>query len=433
VAQHAGRAQDGDDVPGPHESEFEVDLKPLNGSQNAAALSEISNTAAAYPGVNVSVNTFLVERINETLSGQTAAVVVNIVGDNLDVLDAKAQAVSQILGGIRGAVNVNAQATVQVPQLAIRFRDADVARWGFDRTDLLDDVQTAYQGEIVGQVYSGSQVYDVSTLLAPGERAAISKVGDLPIRNTAGTYVRLNQLADISAVPGRYLIQHDGARRVQTVTADVSGRDVASFVAEAKQRIAAAVPMPAGTYVEFTGAAAAQARSTQELLVHSALAGLGILLLLSVVMGHWRNLLLVLLNLPLALVGGLLAVLVTGNSASLGTVVGFVTLFGITLRNSIMMISHYEHLVTVEGRNWGPDTALEGAAERLTPIIMTALVTGLGLLPLAIGSGEPGREIEGPLAIVILGGLLTSTLLNLLVLPTLALRFGRFAPRDVEA
>ena len=164
--------------------------------------------------------------------------------------------------------------------------------------------------------------------------------------------------------------------------------------------------------------------------MNSLLAGLGIVLLLLVVMGNYRNLLLVLANLPFALVGGVLVVLLTGGNLSLGSLVGFVTLFGITLRNSIMLISHYEHLVEVYGMSWGLDTALQGASERLAPILMTALVTGLGLLPLAIGSGDPGREIEGPMATVILGGLVTSTLLNLLVLPTLALRYGRFEARQ---
>ncbi len=156
------------------------------------------------------------------------------------------------------------------------------------------------------------------------------------------------------------------------------------------------------------------------------LAGLGIILLLSIVMMNSRNLLLVLANVPFALVGGVLTVFAMGGMLSLGPLVGFITLFGITLRNSIMLISHYEHLVVVEGMDWGIDAAIRGASERLAPILMTATVTGLGLLPLAIGSGAPGREIEGPMAIVILGGLTTSTTLNLLILPTLALRYGRF-------
>ena len=166
--------------------------------------------------------------------------------------------------------------------------------------------------------------------------------------------------------------------------------------------------------------------------MHSTLAGLGIVLLLSIVMGNARNLLLVLVNLPFALVGGVLVVFASGGWLSLGSMVGFVTLFGITLRNSIMLISHYEHLIAVEGMAWGLEAAIRGASERLAPILMTALVTALGLLPLAVGSGAPGREIEGPMALVILGGLATSTALNLLVLPTLALRYGRFEGQDEE-
>jgi Cu/Ag efflux pump CusA len=175
--------------------------------------------------------------------------------------------------------------------------------------------------------------------------------------------------------------------------------------------------------VNFTGTAEAQARSNRDLIARSLLAGMGILMLLSIVLRSYHNLLLILLNLPFALVGGILVILASGGEVSLGSMVGFVTLFGITLRNSIMMISHYDHLVSVEGMTWGPEAARRGASERLTPILMTASVTALGLLPLAIGSGAAGREIEGPMAMVIVGGLVTSTALNLLVLPTLALRY----------
>jgi Cu/Ag efflux pump CusA len=189
-------------------------------------------------------------------------------------------------------------------------------------------------------------------------------------------------------------------------------------------------------YAVFSGAAQAHEQAQRQLLLHSAIAAVGILLLLVIVFGSWRNLLLVLANVPFALVGGVLAIYLTGvfglageGGLTIGSLVGFVTLFGITTRNSIMMISHFEHLIQQEGMTWNVATAIRGASERLVPILMTALVTALGLLPLAIGSGEAGREIEGPMAVVILGGLITSTLLNLLVLPTLALRFGRFSPR----
>ncbi len=427
VAQRAGRAEKADDVFGTHYSEFEVDLKALKGDQAESALGDMRKLLAQFPGVNFAVKTFLTERVEETISGFTASVVVNIYGDDLDALDAKAIEVARVLNQTKGATEVQVQSAPGTPQLAIRLRPQDLALWGFEAVDVMDAVRTAYQGEESGQIYEGNRVFSVSTILDPAERN-IASVGLLPLRSGSGPYIPLREVADIYQTGGRYIVLHNGARRVQTITCNVAGRDVNSFVADARKRITKAVSFPRGSYVEYTGAAAAQAQSKRDLLVHSLLAGLGIVLLLSIVMGGWRNLLLVLANLPFALVGGVLAIFATGGLVSIGAMVGFVTLFGITLRNSIMMISHYEHLVTVEGLGWGLEAAIRGASERLTPILVTALVTALGLLPLAIGTGSPGREIEGPMAIVILGGLLTSTALNLLVLPTLALRYGRFEP-----
>lgn len=247
------------------------------------------------------------------------------------------------------------------------------------------------------------------------------------LRNTDGLLMPLSQLADIYASTSRYAVLHDGTQRRQAVTCSVRGRDMASVVAEAQRRLAEQIKFPAGVYPVFTGAAEAQAQARRELLLlHSTIAGVGIVLLLAIVFGNLRNLLLVVVNLPFALVGGVLAVFFSGGWLTVGSLVKFVTLFGITTRNSIMMISHFEHLVQVEGEEWGLHAVIRGASERLLPVLMTALVTALGLLPIAIGSGEAGREIEEPMAIVILGGLATSTALNLLVLPTLALRYGRF-------
>jgi Cu/Ag efflux pump CusA len=270
-------------------------------------------------------------------------------------------------------------------------------------------------------------------ILEPSARREPERIGSLLVGNATGQRMPLNQLADVYATTTRNLVMHDGARRRQTVTCNPSGRDVTSFVAEARKQIAEKVKLPAGVYTEFTGAAELQAKARNELLLHSSIAAVGIILLLAMVFGNGRNLLLVLSNVPFALVGGVLAIFLVGYfgdeggaSLSLGTLVGFVTLFGITMRNSIMMISHFEHLVTVEGMRWGLEAAMRGASERLVPILMTALVTALGLLPLALGGGNAGGEIEAPMAIVILGGLITSTVLNVLVLPTLALKFGRF-------
>ena len=235
----------------------------------------------------------------------------------------------------------------------------------------------------------------------------------------------LRELASVWLGSGRYSILHDGGRRVQVVTCNVRGRALDSFVSEAQKRIGA-LKLPADTYIEFGGAAEARAGALREILSNSIIAAVLILLLLYIAFGNLRNLSLVLVNVPFALVGGVLAAWLAGGFLSLGSIVGFVTLFGITMRNSIMMISHFDHLTANEGMIWGRDTALRGASERLLPILMTATVTALGVLPLALGSEMPGREIEGPMAIIILGGLFTSTLLNLLVLPSLALRYGRF-------
>jgi len=233
-------------------------------------------------------------------------------------------------------------------------------------------------------------------------------------------------VADVARTTGRFAIAHVGARRVQTVTANARGRDADAVSRDLEARLASSLAFPAGVYTEVGGTGAARRAARRELLRDSLLAGAGIVMLLWVAFGESSRLLLVLANLPFALVGGVLAVFATGGLLSLGSLVGFVTLFGIATRNAVMLVSHYDHLVTVEGATWGRETAAWVALERLGPILMTGLVTALGLLPLALGSGDPGREIEGPMATVILGGLLTSTALSLFVLPTLALRLGRF-------
>jgi CzcA family heavy metal efflux pump len=425
VAQRAGRAELGTDTMGTHQSEIDVNLQAINGEQVQASEDQIRRILAEVPGAVLTSNSFLTERINETISGYGAAVAVNVFGNDLDQLDREAAQIARILAATPGGTEVQLQSPPGMPEILVRLRKNGIARWGFNPLSVLDVVRTAYGSEVVGQTYDGNRVFDVSVLLASGRKPQVSELGALPLRNPDGKFIALSELADLQESSGRYVVLHEGARRVQTITCNVRGRSMDSFVQDARKRISS-IKFPIGTYVGFSGTAAAQAESLHNLMVNSLLAGLGIILLLSVVMGNARNLMLVLANLPFALVGGVLAARVTGGDLSLGSLVGFVTLFGITLRNSIMLISHYEHLVESEGMNWGLETALRGASERLAPILMTALVTGLGLLPLAIGSGDPGREIEGPMAIVILGGLVTSTLLNLLVLPTLARRYGRF-------
>lgn len=431
VASQIGRAEAGEDTAGPHYSEIHIDLEPgLDGAAQRAIEGRIRELIAGFPGPAFSLKSFLTERIEEVISGFTAPVVVNVVGNDLDRIEAAARAVARELAEVRGARDVQQAAPAGLPQVTVALRSVDLRHWGLDAVEVLEAVRTAYQGDTVGQTYRGNAVFNVVVILDGRSRERISAVGDLPLRTPGGRYLRLSQVADVYESTGRYQIQHQGAQRVQAVTANVVGRDVAGFVAAAKRKIAKEVRLPAGVYVTYAGAAEAQARARRDLLVHTALAGFGILVLLAIVTGSAANLLLVLANLPFAFVGGVAAVVLTGGNLSLGSVVGFVTLSGISLRNSVMMIAHYEQMVSGEGRTWNAATAFEGAADRMVPILMTSLVTGLGLLPLALGAGEPGREIEGPMASVILGGLVTSTLLNLLILPILALRFARFKGRE---
>ena len=434
--QQIGRAERGEDPWGPEMSEFHVELLPdLSGARQAEIEDQIRAMLKGIPGIQSEVLTFLGDRIHETVSGgDKLPVVVNIFGDDLDLLDKKADEVKQVLTDLK-AEDVNANQTAGIPRIGVRLRPDRLTELGFRPVEVLEAVQAAYEGETVAQIFRDSQTTDVAVILDAASRRNPEDVGALQLISVTGQRVPLREVADVFLDSGRSTISHEGAQRLKKVSCSPpAGKNLQTFVDEMRTALAKKVTLPPGMYFEYSGTAQADEAAAHELWWHSGVALIGILMLLSVVLGHWQNVGLVLLNLVLALAGGVLAVFLVGlpgaGVLSMGVRVGFVTLFGITTRNAIMMISHYEHLVTEEGRTWDLETSIHGASERLIPILMTALVTALGLLPLALGSGEAGREIEGPMAQVILGGLITSTVLNLLVLPTLALRWARW--KDAE-
>ena len=439
VEQQIGRAELGEDTWGPHKSEFHVELKPLSGEDEEVVSNEIRDILKAVPGIQFEVLTFLTDRIGESISGETSPFVVNLFGENLDQLDVMAADVARALESVPGAAEVEVKSPPGAPRLAIRLRPADLTVYGLRPIEVLETIDTAYQGTVVAQIYRDNEVNDIAVTLDAASRGNPEDIGTLLLSAPNGLRVPLRAVADIFLTEGRFSILHDGARRRQTITCHPT-RDVQTFTADARKILSEKVPLQKGIYLEFAGAAQAQEAAKRELLLHSAIAAVGILLLLAVVVGHWRNLLVVLVNLPFALAGGVLVVYgakVFGSdnlgSLTMGSLVGFVSLFGVTTRNAIMLLSHCEHLVAEDGLPWNLTTATRAASERLVPILMTATVTALGLLPLALKSGEAGCEIEGPMALVILGGLATSTALNLLVLPTLALRFGRFGRPKAES
>ncbi len=432
IEQQVGRAELGEDTWGPQRSEFHVELKADARVDQSAAQIALRGILDHYPGIQSEVLTFLGDRISESLSGETAQVAVKVFGEDLDALDAAGDQIVAALGRIKGIVDLQFKRQTGTPTIAIRLIPQALAAAGLKVQDVLDTIGTAYAGARVGKTYQGTRTVDVAVLLPDSLRHQPAQLARLMIASPMGP-VPLSQVAEVRLAQERYSIEHDGGQRRVSVTFNVGGASLQDVARQAQRAIARSVAVPAGVYLEFTGAAAAERQTRTELLLYSALA-FALIVTILFVSFHWRaNGWLVLANLPFCLIGSVLAIAVTGIGISLGTVVGLVTVFGISARNAILQLAHYEHLVDIEGRAWSPDLVLRGANERLIPILMTAAVTALGLAPLAFGMNQPGQEIEGPLAITVLGGLLSSTVLNLLVLPALAQRFVRGAARGPQA
>ncbi|WP_333686796.1 efflux RND transporter permease subunit [Methylococcus capsulatus] len=424
VSQWAGRAERGADTYGSHYSEYEVRLQPMSGSGQQKVLERLRGLLEGFPGIRAEVNTFLTERVNETISGYTSPVAVNLYGDDLDLLDRKARELADEIGRMAGATDVQLRSPPGSPLAEIRLRPDQLQVWGLRPGDVMDAVDTAFAGRTVGHFPLGQRIVETSVILRPDLRQSLDSLRELPLKSQDGTLVSLGEVAEISETGDRYNILHRGGRRIQTVTAGVEGRDLASFVEELRARLDAVLGRSTGVYAEITGAAMEQGVARRELIARACLAGGGVLVLTYLAIGRLRHTAIVLANLPFSLAGGVLAAGISGASLSVGALVGFVTLFGITVRNTIMLLSHYRHLVERERQTWNLDTAVRGAQERLPSILMTALVTALAMLPIASGSDDPGLEIMGPMAAIIIGGLLSSTCLNLALLPAMLLRWG---------
>jgi CzcA family heavy metal efflux pump len=422
IEQQIGRAELSEDTWGPHRSEFHVELKPDVEMDQATAEGALREILSRYPGLQIEVVTFLGDRISESLTGETADIAVKLFGEELDTLDVAAHAVITALSGTPGIADLQFKSQSGTPTLALILDPRALASSGLKTQDVLDALQTNYAGTSVGQTYSGNRSVTVTLLLPEAARRRPELLSSLMISGPFGP-VPISQVARLVPTVTRYAIQHEAGQRIASITFNVVGRGLQSTVNDAKARVAA-LKLPSGVYAQFSGAAAEQRSSQTQFLVYTAFALILIAMILFVSF-RWRaNAWLVLINLPFSLIGSVAAIALTGDGLSIGAMVGLITVFGVSARNAILLLSHYEHLVEVEGAKWEPSTVLRGAQERLVPILMTAAVTALGLMPLAIGMHQPGQEIEGPMAVTVLGGLLTSTLLNLVVLPALAERFS---------
>lgn len=433
IEQQIGRAPGGEDPFGTERTEFHVELKPhLSGHKQDEVQKGIHEVLDGYPGLKTDVVTFLGDRISESISGETAALVVGVYGADLDTLDKVADQIANVMKTVKGAVDVTVQTPPKTPVVRVDLDFPAMARFGVAPSDALAAIGAAYQGAAAAKIFQETRTIDIAVTTPPDLRRDPEAVADLLVRSATGTAVPLKSIAKVYLTETRTIVRHDGGRPRQAVTANPKPEDVSRVTKAVRDAVNAKVTLPPGVFLEYSGAAKGALEARNELLFNSAIAFAGVIALLLIAFRSGRTATLILGSTPFALVGGVVAVALTGGSLSLGSLVGFVTLFGVAARNAILLISHIDQLTDEEGLPWSVQTVLLGTRERVTPILMTALVTGLGVLPLAISTGQPGREIQGPMAIVILGGLITSTVTSLVLLPALAWRFGR-KPGEVAA
>jgi Cu/Ag efflux pump CusA len=425
VAHQIGRAESGEDTWSPDRSEFHIELKPAHSESEEDAEDKIRETLRAFPEVRSETLTFLGDRISESLTGETAQVVINAMGSELPSLETAAAEIQKAVADIPGVTDLRMPRSAMVPTISVRLDPAALSNYGLTPRDALDALQTAFAGTTVGQTYDGARTVDVVVILSPDARNRLAELERLMIGN-ATTKTLLKNVASIAITEGRSNIQHQGAQRRVAVTFNgAKGYSLRDIVRTARQRVEA-LKLPKDVYVSFAGQAEAEREGQIRL---AGLTAISIALIVAALTMAFRRrglAALVLINLPFCLIGSIAAIVGSGIGMTLGSLVGLITVFGIGARNSVMMLAHVEHVADEEGKKWSADTVHIAAAERLAPVFMTALMAALGLVPLALGLGRPGHEIEAPMAITVLGGLTTATLLNLGVLPEALIRLGRY-------
>jgi len=421
---HVGRAEVADEVVGIDFTELWISLDPEVDYDNKVA--EIQEVVDGYPGLFRDLLTYLRERIKEVLTGTSATIVVRIFGPDLDGLERHARMVERRIDGIEGVIDLSVQHQTLIPEIVVRLKEDVVATLGVTAGDVRRSTQTLLTGSTVGEIYDQQKVFSV--VVRGDEKSArnIDELRRLMIETRGGGMVPLNAIADVFISPTPNQITREAGSRRIDVSLNVSDRsldDVAGDVADALS----AVSFEQGYYPEVLGEYAELASARLQMTIAILIIGVGIFLLLHTVFESARIASMIFLGLPAALFGGVIGAVVGGGVLSLGSLVGFITVLGISARNGIMLVSHYRHLELEEGMPFDEKLALRGAEERLVPILMTALTTCLALLPLVAGGVQPGHEIEHPMAMVIIGGLISSALVNLLVVPMLYLRYSRAA------
>jgi len=422
---HIGQAFLGEEIAGVNLGENWVSIDPS--VDYDATLDRIQDLTDKYPGMFRETQNYLDERIEEVVAGAKEPIVVRIYGPDLTVLRAKAEQINKIMADIRGTADHHVDISSDVPQVQVEVDLAKAAQYQLKPGDVRRAAATMVAGEEVGDIFRDGRAYDTVVWSVPEARDSVPALRDMMIDTPSGTRVRLGDVANVEIQPNPNAIDRENGSRKLDVATNADDRDLGSVAADLQTRLAQ-VDFPRGYHAEIIGEYQERQAAQARLLGTAGIALVLILLLLQASLGSWRLTGLVFLTLPFALVGGVIAAWATSGVLSVGSLVGFFTVFGIAARNGILLINHAQHLEREEGEAFGLPLVIRAARERLAPILMTSLATGLALVPLVVLGARPGHEIEFPLAVVILGGLFTSTLLNLFVTPVLYLRFGR--PRD---
>ena len=431
TARRTGRAELDEHAQGVNASEIDVGLRMADRSKEEF-LEALRRALSIVPGTNITIGQPISHRIDHMLSGTRANVAVKIFGPELRELRRLAQQVQGVMKDVPGVVDLSTEQQTDIPFLTVKFNRPAIARYGLHVRDVAEAIETAFSGQVVSRVREGEAAFDLIVRYGDDARESIETIRGLRVFTPTGAQVPLHVLADVAKSTGPNSISRENVQRKMVVMCNVAGRDLGSVVDEIRSRIESSLSLPAGYHVEYGGQFESAAEATRTLVVLGVVVTLGVFLLLFLALGSARDAALVLVNLPLALIGGVVGVFLSGGTLSVASLIGFITLFGIATRNGLMMISHIHHLVRVEGVTDAVEAVRRGAMERLSPILMTALAAGLALIPLALEAGEPGSEIQAPMAVVILCGLLSSTALNMLVVPALYLRFGLLAGTGEE-
>jgi len=424
TARRTGRAEYDEHVQGVEAAEIDVGLKET-GRRRDELLAELRRQFATLPGTNVTIGQPISHRIDHMLSGTRANIAVKVFGDDLRTLRRLGENVRKAMQAVPGVADLSLEQQMDVPFVRFVLNRPMIARYGLRPGDVAEAIETSFAGATVGRIFDRGTAFDLIVKFDPATGADFDRVADLPIDTPTGAVVPVRLLADVRREEGPNMVLRENVQRRIVISCNVAGRDLGGVVRDVQAAITQAVPMPVGYRVEYGGQFESEERATQRLLALGVLVIAGLFMLLVLAFGRARDALLVMVNLPLALIGGVVGVFLSGGILNVATLIGFITLFGIATRNGIMLVSHIQHLMQEEGVVDLREAVERGARERLVPILMTAMAAGLALIPLALGSGQSGSEIQTPMAIVILCGLTTSTLLNMFVVPTLYLRFGR--------